>query len=48
MDLLALRWSVNFMVTGSVLVAAVTVDALARRNRQARLTLPPTEALASS
>ena len=36
MDLLALQSSVKFMVTGGVLVAAVVVDALARRNRQAR------------
>ena len=35
MDLLALQSSVKFMVTGGVLVAAVVVDALARRNRQA-------------
>jgi D-xylose transport system permease protein len=37
MDLLAFQSSVKFMVTGGVLVAAVVVDALARRNRQARL-----------
>ena len=36
MDLLALQSSVKFMVTGGVLVAAVIVDALARRSRQAR------------
>src|SRR4051812_770474 len=36
MDLLALQSSVKLMVTGGVLVAAVIVDALARRNRQAR------------
>jgi D-xylose transport system permease protein len=36
MDLLALQSSVKFMVTGGVLVAAVIVDALARRNRQVR------------
>jgi D-xylose transport system permease protein len=36
MDLLALQSSVKFMVTGGVLAAAVIVDALARRNRQAR------------
>ena len=35
MDLLALQSSVKFMVTGGVLVAAVIVDSLARRNRQA-------------
>lgn len=35
MDLLALQSSVKFMVTGGVLVAAVVVDALARRQRQA-------------
>jgi D-xylose transport system substrate-binding protein len=37
MDLLALRSSVKFMVTGGVLGAAVIVDALARRNRQVGL-----------
>jgi D-xylose transport system permease protein len=36
MDLLALQSSVKFMVTGGVLAAAVIVDALARRSRQAR------------
>jgi D-xylose transport system permease protein len=35
MDLLALQSSVKFMVTGGVLVAAVVVDAVARRERQA-------------
>ncbi len=35
MDLLALESSVKFMVTGGVLLAAVVVDALARRQRQA-------------
>jgi D-xylose transport system permease protein len=35
MDLLALQSSVKYMVTGAVLVAAVVVDAVARRNRQA-------------
>ena len=35
MDLLALQSSVKFMVTGGVLVAAVIVDSLARRQRQA-------------
>jgi D-xylose transport system permease protein len=35
MDLLALESSVKFMVTGAVLLAAVIVDALARRRRQA-------------
>ena len=35
MDLLAFQSSVKFMVTGGVLVAAVIVDALARRNRRA-------------
>jgi D-xylose transport system permease protein len=34
MDLLALQSSVKFMVTGGVLVVAVIVDALARRQRQ--------------
>jgi D-xylose transport system permease protein len=36
MDLLALQSSVKFMVTGGVLLAAVVVDALARRQRQAQ------------
>jgi D-xylose transport system permease protein len=36
MDLLALESSVKFMVTGGVLLAAVVVDALARRQRQAQ------------
>ena len=35
MDLLALQSSVKFMVTGAVLLAAVVVDAIARRQRQA-------------
>jgi D-xylose transport system permease protein len=35
MDLLALDSSVKFMVTGAVLLAAVIVDAVARRSRQA-------------
>ena len=35
MDLLALQSSVKFMVTGGVLLAAVIVDALARRQRAA-------------
>jgi D-xylose transport system permease protein len=35
MDLLALQSSVKFMVTGGVLLAAVVIDALARRQRQA-------------
>ena len=35
MDLLALQSSVQFMVTGGVLLAAVVVDALARRQRSA-------------
>jgi D-xylose transport system permease protein len=35
MDLLALESSVKFMVTGGVLLAAVVVDAIARRQRQA-------------
>jgi D-xylose transport system permease protein len=33
MDLLALQSSVKFMITGGVLLAAVTVDAIARRGR---------------
>jgi D-xylose transport system permease protein len=35
MDLLGLESSVKFMVTGAVLLAAVTVDAIARHQRQA-------------
>jgi D-xylose transport system permease protein len=35
MDLLGLESSVKFMVTGAVLLAAVIVDAIARRQRQA-------------
>ena len=35
MDLLALESSVKFMVTGAVLLAAVVVDAIARRQRAA-------------
>lgn len=35
MDLLALTSSVKYMITGAVLVVAVTIDALARRKRQA-------------
>ena len=35
MDLLALQSSVKFMITGAVLLAAVTIDALVRRRRQA-------------
>jgi D-xylose transport system permease protein len=35
MDLLALDSSVKFMVTGGVLLVAVIIDALARRQRQA-------------
>jgi D-xylose transport system permease protein len=35
MDLLALESAVKFMVTGAVLLAAVTIDAIARRQRQA-------------
>ncbi len=35
MDLLALESSVKFMVTGAVLLAAVIVDAVARRQREA-------------
>ncbi|KYG08194.1 hypothetical protein BE21_25105 [Sorangium cellulosum] len=34
MDLLALPSSVKFMVTGAALLAAVTIDALARSGRQ--------------
>jgi D-xylose transport system permease protein len=36
MDLLAYESSVKFMVTGGVLLAAVIVDAIARRRREAR------------
>jgi len=35
MDLLALDSSIQFIVTGAVLLAAVIVDALARRQRSA-------------
>jgi D-xylose transport system permease protein len=35
MDLLALESSIKFMVTGAVLLSAVTIDALARRSREA-------------
>jgi D-xylose transport system permease protein len=35
MDLLALESSVKFMVTGAVLLAAVVIDAIARKQRQA-------------
>jgi D-xylose transport system permease protein len=35
MDLLGLESSVKFMVTGAVLLAAVTIDAIARKQRQA-------------
>lgn len=35
MDLLALSSSIKFMVTGAVLLLAVTIDALARRRREA-------------
>jgi D-xylose transport system permease protein len=34
MDLLGLDSDVKFMITGGVLLAAVTLDALARRQRQ--------------
>ncbi len=35
MDLLALESAVKFMVTGAVLLVAVTIDAIARKQRQA-------------
>ncbi len=35
MDLLALESPVKFMITGAVLLAAVTIDALVRRRRVA-------------
>jgi D-xylose transport system permease protein len=35
MDLLGLESSVKFMITGAVLLGAVTIDAIARRGRQA-------------
>ena len=35
MDLLALESAVKFMVTGAVLLVAVVVDAIARRQREA-------------
>jgi D-xylose transport system permease protein len=34
MDLLALTSSVKFMITGAVLLLAVTLDALSRRGRE--------------
>jgi len=34
MDLLALSSSVKFMITGAVLLIAVTIDALSRRGRE--------------
>jgi D-xylose transport system permease protein len=34
MDLLSLDSSVKFMITGAVLLVAVTIDALARRGRE--------------
>jgi D-xylose transport system permease protein len=34
MDLLGYQSSTKFMITGGVLLAAVTVDALARRQRE--------------
>jgi D-xylose transport system permease protein len=37
MDLLALSSAIKFMVTGAVLLAAVSIDAVARSGRQARL-----------
>jgi D-xylose transport system permease protein len=35
MDLLALASSIKFMITGGVLLAAVTLDAVTRRRREA-------------
>jgi D-xylose transport system permease protein len=35
MDLLALASPIKFMITGGVLLAAVTIDALVRRRREA-------------
>jgi D-xylose transport system permease protein len=35
MDLLAYSSAIKFMVTGAVLLAAVTIDAVARQGRQA-------------
>jgi D-xylose transport system permease protein len=34
MDLLALSSSVKFMITGAVLLLAVTIDAVSRRGRE--------------
>jgi D-xylose transport system permease protein len=34
MDLLALASSIKFLITGGVLLAAVTIDAVARQGRQ--------------
>jgi D-xylose transport system permease protein len=41
MDLLALAASIKFMITGLVLLVAVTVDALARRSREAAIAAAP-------
>jgi D-xylose transport system permease protein len=35
MDLLALQSSTKYMITGGVLLLAVTIDAVARRRREA-------------
>jgi D-xylose transport system permease protein len=34
MDLLGLESDIKFMITGAVLLAAVTIDAIARRSRE--------------
>jgi D-xylose transport system permease protein len=44
MDLLALAASIKFMITGGVLLVAVTVDALARRSREAAIAAAPAPA----
>jgi D-xylose transport system permease protein len=41
MDLLALASSIKFMITGLVLLVAVTLDALARRSREAAIAAAP-------
>jgi D-xylose transport system permease protein len=47
MDLLALAASIKFMITGLVLLVAVTVDALARRSREAAIAAAPAPAAPS-
>src|SRR4030095_3373248 len=47
MDLLAFAASIKFMITGLVLLVAVTVDALARRSREAAIAGAPVPAAPS-